>query len=66
MIKFIEKYCDNKKINILPKQISEISWKFSGDTENGKRENKQETWKKLLKELSNLRDSNKIDNTNKP
>lgn len=66
MVKFIEKYCDNKKINILPKQISEISWKFSGDTENGKRENKQETWKKLLKELSNLRDSNKIDNTNNP
>ena len=66
MIKFIEKYCDNKKINILPNQIIDISWNFSGDTENDNRENKQETWKKLLKELSKITDLNKMDGTSKP
>ena len=26
MIKFIQKYCDSKKISLLPSQISELSW----------------------------------------
>ena len=66
MMKFIEKYCDNKKINILPSQIEELSWNFSGDTDNDKKEGKQETWKRLLSKLNNLSELNKMDNTNKP
>jgi hypothetical protein len=66
MIKFIQKYCDNKKINILPSQISELSWDFSGDTGNGEKDGKQETWKRFLGKLRNLSDLNKMDNINKP
>tara|TARA_Y100000389_G_C17350984_1_gene458445 strand:- start:128 stop:562 length:435 start_codon:yes stop_codon:yes gene_type:complete len=66
MIKFIQKYCDNKKINILPSQISELSWDFSGDTGNGEKDGKQETWKRLLSKLNDYSKLNKMDNTNKP
>ena len=66
MMKFIEKYCDNKKINILPSQLEELSWYFSGDTDNDKKEGKQETWKRLLSKLNNLSELNKMDKTNKP
>ena len=66
MMKFIEKYCDNKKINILPSQVEELSWYFSGDTDNDKKECKQETWKRLLTKLNNLSELNKMDKTNKP
>ena len=66
MMKFIEKYCDNKKINILPSQVEELSWYFSGDTDNDKKEGKQETWKRLLSKLNNLSELNKMDKTNKP
>jgi len=66
MIKFIQKYCDNKKINILPSQISELSWDFSGDTGNGEKDGKQETWKRFISKLNNISRLNKIDNTNKP
>jgi hypothetical protein len=66
MIKFIQRFCDSKKINILPSQVSELSWDFSGDTGNGEKDGKQETWKRLLFKLNNLSYLNKMDNTNRP
>ena len=66
MIKFIQRVCDKKNLNILPGQIPEISLSFSGDTQGGKKEHKQETWKKLLNELDRISLLNKMDNTNKP
>ena len=66
MMKFIGKYCDNKKINILPSQVEGLSWYFSGDTDNDKKEGKQETWKRLLSKLNDLSELNKMDKTNKP
>ena len=63
MIKFIQKYCDNKKINILPNEIIDISWRFSGDTDNDKKEGKQETWKRLLSKLNDYSKLNKMDST---
>ena len=64
MIRFIQKMCDTKKLNILPGQIAELAWNFSGDTDNDNGENKQETWKKLLSELNKLEELNKMDNAN--
>ena len=63
MVKFIQKYCDSKKINILPSQISELSWDFSGDSE---KDGRQETWKRLLLKLDKISELNKLDNINKP
>ena len=63
MVKFIQKYCDSKKISILPSQISELSWDFSGGSEN---DGRQETWKRLLLKLDKISELNKLDNTNKP
>ena len=66
MVKFIQKYCDNKKINVLPSQVTTLAWDFSGDTDNDKKEGKQETWKRLLSKLNNLSELNNMDNINKP
>ena len=66
MIKFIQRVTDKKDLNVLTSQISEIAWSFSGDTLNGKKEDKQETWKKLLSELDRISLLNKMDKTNKP
>ena len=66
MIKFIQRYCDKKKIELLPTQISDISWNFSGDNKNGSIEEKEETWNKLLKKINYFKSLNKVDGINKP
>ena len=64
MVKFIQKYCDSKKISILRCRFPELHhWDFSGDSEN---DGRQETWKRLLLKLDKISELNKLDNTNKP
>jgi len=65
MVQFIQRVSDKKNINVFSSQIQEIAWSFSGDTQNGKKDNKQETWKKLLTELERASILNKMDKTNK-
>ena len=55
MVQFIQKVCDKKKIDVTMAEIKELSWRFSGDTENGKRESIQQTWKSLLNNLNAMR-----------
>ena len=55
MVQFIQKVCDKKKIDVTMAEIKELSWRFSGDTENGKRESIQQTWKSLLNILNAMR-----------
>lgn len=66
MIKFVNKYCNNKKIELLPSQITELSWNFSGETKNNNTEGTQETWKKFLLKLNELNELNKKDKINNP
>ena len=65
MSKFIQRISDQKNMNVFPSQIQEIAWSFSGDTQNGSKEHKQETWKKLLNELDRMNILNKMDRSNK-
>jgi hypothetical protein len=62
---FIQRLSDKKNMNVLSSQIKEIAWSFSGDTQNGNKENRQETWRKLLSELDRISTLNKMDRTNK-
>ena len=55
MSHFIQKVCDKKKIDITLNEINELSWRFSGDTDNGKKESLQQSWKSLLNNLNALR-----------
>ena len=55
MVQFIQKVCDKKKIDVTMAEIKELSWRFSGDTENGKRESIQQTWKSLLNNLNAMK-----------
>ena len=55
MVQFIQKVCDKKKIDITMAEIKELSWRFSGDTANGKREAIQQTWKSLLNNLNAMK-----------
>jgi hypothetical protein len=64
MSAFIQRLSDQKNMNVLSIQIKEIAWSFSGDTHHGK-DNRQETWKKLLNELDRVSILNKMDRTNK-
>ena len=57
MSHFIQKVCDKKKIDITLNEINELSWRFSGDTNNGKKESLQQSWKSLLNNLNALRSS---------
>ena len=66
MIGFIERLCKNKDMKILPQQIIECAWSFSGDTDNGTKENKEESWNKLLKEIDRLHTLNILSKENKP
>lgn len=63
MINFIERVCKNKDLNVLPKQILNCAWSFSGDTDGGKRENTEQSWNKLLNELDKLHQLNIMDKT---
>ena len=55
MVHFIQKVCDKKKIDVTMAEIKEFSWRFSGDTDNGKKESLQQSWKSLLNNLNALR-----------
>ena len=55
MVQFIQKVCDKKKIDVTMAEIKELSWRFSGDTNNGKKESLQQSWKSLLNNLNALR-----------
>ena len=55
MAQFIQKVCDKKKIDVTLSEIKELSWRFSGDTGNGKKESIQQTWKCLINNLNTLR-----------
>lgn len=55
MVQFIQKVCDKKKIDVTMAEIKELSWRFSGDTANGKRESIQQTWKSLLNNLNAMK-----------
>ena len=63
MVDFIERLCKNKNLTVLPKQVLECAWGFSGDNDNGKK-GLEQSWKKLLKELDRSHELNKIDKTN--
>lgn len=65
MMNFIIRIAGKKNLSILPKQLEELSWEFSGDS-NSERESKQQTWKKLLSELKRLSELNTLDKTTKP
>ena len=65
MMNFITRIAGKKNLSILPKQLEELSWEFSGDS-NSERESKQQTWKKLLSELKRLSELNTLDKTTKP
>ena len=55
MIYFIQKVCDKKKLDITINEIKELSWRFSGDNDNGKRESINQTWKSLLNNLNAMK-----------
>jgi len=54
MVDFISNVCSKKNIDIKPKELIELAWSFSGDTENGKREGVEQTWNKLMKEVDRI------------
>ena len=66
MVDFITRLCSKKDLHVLPKQIIDIAWNFSGDTDNGKKENREESWNKLLKEIDRIHELNVLDKTTKP
>lgn len=66
MVNFIQRLCTIKDFKILPNQMIDLAWKFSGDTDNGKKEHMQQTWKKLFSEIDQLSTLNKMDKTTKP
>lgn len=49
MIKFIERICVNKELNLLPQQIVDCAKSFSGDGDGF-----EGSWNKLLKEVDKL------------
>jgi hypothetical protein len=57
MIKFIERICLNKDLNLLPQQIFDCAKSFSGDESNGKGRF-EGSWNKLLKEVDRLHAEN--------
>ena len=57
MIKFIERVCLNKDLNLLPQQIMDCAKSFSGDKNNGK-DSFEGSWNKLLKEVDRLHAEN--------
>tara|TARA_Y100000389_G_C17439560_1_gene507714 strand:- start:141 stop:587 length:447 start_codon:yes stop_codon:yes gene_type:complete len=66
MINFIQRLCTIKDFKLLPNQIINLAWNFSGDTDHGKKEHIQQTWKKLLLDIEQLSTLNIMDKTTKP
>ena len=61
MLEFIERVARNNNIEVIREQIMGLAWSFSGDTDNGKKESREETWSKLMKELDRIHDLNVLD-----
>ena len=54
MVDFIKNVCSKKDVSIKPKELVELAWSFSGDTNNGHREGVEQTWNKLMKEVDRI------------
>ena len=65
MVQFIERVCDKKNIGLLPEQIVECAWAFSGDTGKGKRKSLEGSWSKLLKEIDRIHSVNVMQRSNR-
>tara|TARA_Y100000817_G_scaffold314391_1_gene313080 strand:- start:4501 stop:4983 length:483 start_codon:yes stop_codon:yes gene_type:complete len=63
MVDFISRVCKNKDLNVFKNQIIDCAWSFSGDTDNGKKENMEQSWKKLLNELDKFHALNIMNRT---
>ncbi len=63
MVNFIQRVATIKEYNILPNQIIDLAWNFSGDTDQGVKDEIQQTWKKLLNELDRVNAINILDKT---
>jgi hypothetical protein len=66
MVSFIERLCEINDLAVLPTQLIELSWEFSGDTDYGKKVHMLQTWSKLRSELERYNMLNKLDKTTKP
>jgi hypothetical protein len=66
MVDFIERVATNKKYRVLPGQVMELAWSFSGDDDGGNKDRREETWNKLMKELDRIHGLNVLDKTTKP
>ena len=64
MIEFIGRVCKNKNIKVLPEQVIECAWSFSGDTDKDHSISKEESWNKLLKEIDRLHSANILQRSN--
>ena len=60
---FIQRLSTINDLKILPNQMIDLAWKFSGDTDNGKKDDMQQTWKKLLNELDRMNALNILNRT---
>ena len=63
MVQFIQRLSTINDLKILPNQMIDLAWKFSGDTDNGKKDDMQQTWKKLLNELDRMNALNILNRT---
>ena len=54
MAQFIQRVCDKKKIDVTTTEIRELSWRFSGDTGNGRKESIQALSQYSLEVKSNF------------
>ena len=66
MVEFLTRLCSKKNLTIDPKELVNLAWSFSGDTENGKRPGSEQTWNKLMKEVNRIHDLNKLQKGIKP
>ena len=60
MIDFIQRVCKNKDLNVLPKQIIDLAWESSGDTD---KKGGEQSWNKFSAELDRLHTLNILDKT---
>ena len=60
MVEFIGRLCKNKDLNVLPQQMIDCAWSFSGEGKN----NVEGSWNKLLKEIDRLHSANILQRSN--
>ena len=61
MVNFIQRVAKINDYTVLPSQFIDLAWNFSGDTDHGKKDEIQQTWKKLLNELDRVNALNILD-----